>query len=104
MNTIKMYRASGKPIDPTDMELYLKDLNEEMDKLEEKYGKPNVDNAVFFQNKMADVDKKLYKTYPRVTSIPFPTTEEEMEELCKEYGSVAFCMEDDSLVLYILDA
>jgi hypothetical protein len=99
---ITLYRASGHSVDNRDG--YLKELNKEMDKLEETLGKPNIDNAQSFSAKMANVDHKLQEKYPRKKIIEFPNGAAEIHQLCKKYGSVAFCIEDNKMVMYILDA
>jgi hypothetical protein len=101
---IDLYRASGSPIKAEHNELYFKRLNEEMDKLEDTMGKCNADNAKQFQEVMEVIHRDLTKSYPNKKRIQCPTSPKELKDLCKEYGSVAFCMEDDKLVLYILDA
>ncbi len=104
MKTIKMYRASGFPVANKHNELYIRDINDEMDRLEKEHGKITSKNTDIFQEKLEELDKKLLKKYPRMVHRHYPDTLEAMTELCKEYGSVAFCIEDDELVSYILDA
>ena len=104
MAKVTMYRASGSPIKAEHNKAYFEKLNEEMDKVEQTMGKCNADNAEQFQEIMEVIHRDLTKSYPNSKRIQCPTTPKELKDLCELYGSVAFCMEDDKLVLYILDA
>ena len=101
---ITMYRASGTPINPDHQIAYLQELNKEMDKLENTIGKCSLANAEVFQGSLEIVHRQLTEQYPNKVQVPFPTNHKQMIELCNTYGSVAFAVEENKLVLYILDA
>ena len=101
---MKLYRASGEPIDPRHQKLQLQGLNAAMDKLEEELGKCNAENAELFQKALASVHEDLAKQYPPVVNIKYPRTKRDIKTLCNKFGSIAFCLEDEELVAYILDA
>jgi hypothetical protein len=101
---MKLYRSSGAPIKPEHKELYFKDLNKAMDALEEELGKCNADNASEFQKRMELIHRNLTKSYPNMGNIVYPRTIGRMRELIETYGTLAFCVEDDKLVCYIMDS
>lgn len=101
---VTLYRASGFPVRPGDRELYLEELNKEMDNLENMLGKCTKDNAEQYQEIMEQIHRKLSLDYPNRIQTTFPTSTKAMEDLCDKYGSVAFCKEEDELVAYVLDA
>ena len=98
---MKMYRASGKPVRNQDNEKYLSDLNLFMDALEIELGKCNPDNAKEFEKRLEEYHDTLLKLYPTCIEIE---DKPNLIKLVKEYESVAFCLEDDKLVAYVLDA
>lgn len=100
---MRLYRQSGMPVDKIDHKEYSKAINEVMDQVEAIYGKCNKDNAVEFAAKLETYHRELTKKYPIYRNISFPSSMKEMTTLLKEYGSaVAFCLEDDKLVAYIM--
>ena len=101
---MKLYRSSGAPINPEHKELYFNLLNSEMDDLEKELGKCNTDNAEEFQKRMEMIHRELTKRFPNVSNINHPRTIGRMKELTGKYGTVAFCIEDDELVCYIMDS
>ena len=101
---INLYRASGSPIKSEDKELYFKELNLQMDKLEETVGKCTKDNAEEYQKHMVEIHEMITDKYPNKGKIEYPTNPKALSKLCTQYGSLAFCMEDDELVAYIMDA
>jgi len=103
MSKITMYRASGSPIKKEDSILYFEELNKKMDELELTMGKCTSENAEQYQAIMEMIHRDLSKSYPNKKRIQCPESPKEIEKLCEEYGSVAFCVEEKKLVLYILD-
>tara|TARA_R110002126_G_scaffold202350_1_gene349807 strand:+ start:208 stop:507 length:300 start_codon:yes stop_codon:yes gene_type:complete len=99
-----MYRASGSPINSEDSKLYHEELNAKMDEIEKTMGKCTAKNASSYQEMMEQIHRKLSSSYPNKKRIQCPESPKELETLCKDYGSVAFCVEDEKLVLYIMDA
>lgn len=97
---MKLYRASGDPINKT---AYVEKVNQAMDELELEMGKPNPENVVEFQKELAKKHKEFEGEFPNVRKVKYPRTAKEMKDLCKKYGSVAFCLEGNYLVAYILD-
>ena len=74
-----------------------------MDLLEDTLGKCTSDNAEEYKQHMEQIHRDLTKSYPNQSKVRYPDTPKDMAELCSEHGSVAFCEEDDELVIYILD-
>ena len=101
---MQLYRASGTPILAEHNELYLKELNQEMDRLEQLMGKCGSKNVDSFKKSLNRIIKKLVKKYPNQVSITYPRTAKAMSEFTAQYGAVAFCNEDEKLVAYIMDA
>lgn len=101
---MKLYRSSGAPIKSEHKEAYFIDLNKAMDALEEELGKCDADNASEFQDRMEKVHRELTKRYPNVANITFPRTVGRMKEFTSQYGAVAFCVEDEKLIAYIMDS
>lgn len=100
---VNLYRASGEPIKVKDRELYYKELNKQMDLLEDTVGKCTQDNAEEYQKHMVEIHEMISAKYPNKGKVKYPSTPKDMAKLCLEYGSVAFCEEDDEIVCYILD-
>ena len=99
---MKMYRASGYPVHNKHKDAYLLELNNQMDKLESTIGKCTQDNADVFQSEMEKIHRSLSTKYPAMIEVPAPTPAKIMK-MCKEFGSVAYCIENGELVAYVLD-
>jgi len=100
---MKLYRASGHPIDPAHRDAATQELNKAMDAIESELGKCTSENAKDYQKKLEKVSNEFPRKYPNEVKINYPRTKREIKALCEKYGSVAFCVEDASLVAYILD-
>lgn len=101
---MKVYRASGTPVKMEHNQLYLKGINDVMDAAEIKYGKCDLSNHVEFASFVEQGHRELTKMYPIYQKVEFPSSQKEMLEMIREYGtSVAFCEEDGKLVAYIMD-
>jgi len=100
---MKLFRASGQPIKEEHNELYHKELNSEMDRLEKLIGKCSGVNVQSFKKSLDKIIKGLIDKYPNEKEISMPTTVKAMKEFTSQYGGVAFCVEDGKLVAYILD-
>ena len=100
---ITLYRASGSPIDPEHKELYFKALSDEMDTLEKTIGKCTTENAEKFQEAMEHIHRNLSKLYPNKIMVTYPKSHKDQIELCEKYGALAYCMEDNKLVAYVMD-
>ncbi len=102
---ITLYRSSGSPINLEDKKLYFEELNLKTDEIEKTLGKCNADNVNEFAKILEQVHRDLSKSYPNKKRIQCPDSPKALESLCKEYeGAIAFCMEEDKLVAYIMDA
>lgn len=101
---IKLYRASGQPIKPGHQKLYYEELNAKMDELEATLGKCTSDNAESYQEYMIEIHNMITEKYPNKGTIEYPTDPIAASKLCSKYGSIAFCIEDDEVVAYIMDA
>lgn len=94
---IDLYRASGHPVDSK--EDYLKELNKRFDELEAQ------------KTPMEEVTKELDKFHEEYTTehpikikVKLPKTERDFKNFVKKHGpALAFCIENDRLVAYILD-
>jgi len=100
---ITMYRSSGQPVEPDHKEAVLKELNDATDLAEEYLGKMCFDNAKDFQEILIPLHIELAEKYPNSKEIDLPTNEQDYKDLCSEYGSICFCLEDDKMVAYILE-
>ena len=99
---ITLYRASGHPID--NPEQYLEELNKEFDKLEadkERLSK-DVDYGLFIQDHLTKWHNEYEKDHPTSVKVKL-TGLNSINKLCEKYGAVAFCIEDNKPVCYILD-
>ena len=101
---MKMYRASGKPVLPAHEKLYTAEMNRIFDETEEEIGKFTQDNAKEFGEKLEAKTKEVLAIYPNCIDVVYPNTQIKLKELLKKYNSVAFCMENDNIVAYVLDA
>jgi hypothetical protein len=101
---MKMYRSSGAPIDPRHKKRQTDGMNAAMDKLEKELGKCTQENAEVFQKALEIIHEDLSVDFPNVVNIKYPRTKAGIKVLCDKFGSVAFCIEKDELVAYILDA
>lgn len=100
---MKLFRQSGMPVDKLDHEEYSKAINDVMDKTEAAFGKCTPENAIEFAAKLEMYHRELTRRYPIYKNVSYPNTIKEMTTLLKHYGSaVAFCLEDDKLVAYIM--
>ena len=104
MKKIPMYRASGRPVEPDHHQAFLAELNKSMDGLEATMGKPTPDTVKEFSEELNKIHEGLADKYPCRIEVDFPDSVEEIELLCEKYGAVSFCLEENSLVLYVLDA
>ncbi len=102
---VMLWSASGRPINPAHKESIKTEMNQKMDELEEQYGRISYDKAKDFQDILVPFHKELMKKYPISEEIDLPTSKEEFELLCEKYGTaIAFCIEKDELVGYIMDS
>lgn len=101
---MKMYRSSGAPVLSQDKVDYYEALNREMDALEAKMGKCTSKNAKAFSKALSKIHRVLTKQYPIMLQVKYPDDRKDMQELCAAHGALAFCVEDEALVCYIMDA
>jgi hypothetical protein len=100
---MKVFRSSGRTINPAHIDELNESIKKNYDKIEKKLGKATPKNVKQYQKALEKAHKDDAQKYPISIDIDCPTKESELKELCVKYGSVAFCIEDDELALYILD-
>lgn len=100
---MKLYRASGAPIDEQHIKLQKEAFNKVMTDLEETEGKCTQENAEIFNKALNKVEEDLAVIYPNCVPLKYPHNKKKLYALCSLYGSIAFCIEDEELVAYILD-
>jgi hypothetical protein len=95
-----LYRASGHPIE--NKEAYLKELNKQMDAIQER---PIPSNVESIQLHTQDCLTRWHDKYiiNNPISIEVEYTDSTLEDLADKYGTIAFCKENDKLVAYIMD-
>lgn len=101
---IKMYRSSGKPVLPAHEKLYTEDMNRIFDETEVEVGKFTQENAKVFGEKLEAKTKELLGKYPNCIEVEYPTSQYRLKQMMKQYGSIAFCIEDGKTVCYVMDA
>lgn len=101
---MKLYRASGLPIEPNDAESYKETFRKRYDELEKVYGKASQENSQFFQTELEKLEDECLVTFPRHRDIEIT----DIPAIIKEFKSaVALTMarinEEDQVVAYIMD-
>jgi len=101
---VALWSASGIPVYPEHKDAFKKEMNAKMDKLEEEHGKVKADTAVKFQEVLVPYHEELMKKYPISTEVDLPSNEEEFKALCSKFNTaIAFCIEEDTIVGYVMD-
>ena len=100
---MKLFKASGRPINPGDEEKQLAEMHEAFDKLEEQMGKCTAKNAKAFEAKLAEQTNGLLTKYPIEAKHVYPRTKGQLRAALEKYGSIAYCIEDGKIVAYVLD-
>jgi hypothetical protein len=93
-----LYRHSGKPVRRHDNEVYTNELNALM----EKHEALGSDQHTVMEEVTA-LDKKLIERFPISLKLDYPTNVVALKAMIEDYGSLAFTIEEDKLVAYILD-
>ena len=85
-------------------ELLRKEFNEYFDALEAEHGKFNDTNGSVYTEALDKLHTTLNLKYPPYINHKLPTSIGAMTKLVKEFGTVAFTIENDVLVAYVMDA
>lgn len=101
---MKLYRASGLPIEPSDAESYKETFRNRYDELEKVYGKATQENSQFFQTELEKLEDECLVTFPRSRDIQIT----DLPVLIREFKSaiaVTLAMVDgeEQVAAYIMD-
>lgn len=112
METIKICRASGQPVNQAHLELFQNEYRSLYDRVldkcvpKKKERLMDAKDADRIDRLLMRLERALYKKYPNVEHIPCPTTNADWEALVRQYGPVALAIDSeiDKLALVIMDA
>lgn len=100
---MKLFRASGDPINPEHVVEQKKILNQVMDKLEAEHGRCTQENSKIFTEALEATHRAFIEVHPISVPFTYPRSQKELASICKKFGAIAFCIEDGKMVGYIMD-